>query len=144
MDKETKMNDVISKENAPNTLQKLLDFYDIVLDVDDNQAPDSVGLSIKNGLLRAIRAGRLEVQTTEKGVVLVQHLKQSHEKQSVTYNTMSGRHKMAMSPYGAEAHYDRMYALLGAMCGEDISFVANMKGVDNQCTDYLGMLFLRI
>lgn len=130
----------LSKENAKNEIQKMLDYYEI--DIDDIEDKD-LKRAIKSGmdrLMKAARLGRLIVEN-ENGFKVKQITRNNTE---ILYREIDGKAKMAMAGKDEKDYYGKSYALMGSLSGLGESAIAQMKGVDLSLVEVLGLIFLSV
>ena len=133
----------LSVESAQDVLDLFLDEYEI--DVDDFQDEEvDIYKSQCKTLIKQIRLGRIEIELTDKGVKVTQHLKRPPgEMQSITYSSVKGRSKSQMGNKKDTDLYGKMYSFLGALSGLGEHSIMALTGVDLRTAESLGYLFLR-
>ena len=129
----------ISEESAQFSLDELLDYYEI----DFNDLPaaqqDQMG-AVERKLIKWIREGRLEIKT-EDGIQCIQTLRNAEQ---ITYREIDGAAKTAMGTKTAEDQHGRVYAVMGALCGQGETLITKLKGPDLSLAECLGGLFLLV
>ena len=133
----------LSKESAQVVLNLFLDEYEI--DIDDCPEDEmEIQLDQYGRLIKQIRLGRIEIESTEKGIIVTQHLKRPPgEVQSITYNSVKGSSKSQMGNKKDTDVYGKMYAFLGSLSGLGEHAIMALSGVDLRTAESLGFLFLR-
>ena len=131
----------LSKKNAKEYLQKMLDYYEIDIDeIEDKKLKNA----IKQGsdrLIKAIRYGRIEFKF-ENGIQVIQTLRSNGE--TITYEEINGEAKTAMAGKHEDDFYGKSYALMGSLSGWGESAIKKLKGVDLSLVEVLGMIFLSV
>jgi len=129
----------LADEPATAQLTMLLDYYD--MDKDD---VDEIQRRLYGQMLKAIKKGRVEVVEEGGKVRLHQHLKDAPKDVSsvIVYNPVKGQHKIAMKE--DEDDYSKIYALMGAMCGEGGTVLHAFEGVDMSIVESFGAFFLAV
>lgn len=129
----------ISVENATESYQSLLDYYEI--DLADLPEKERIGLeSVAAKLIKWIRQGRLEINL-ENGIQCIQTLRSGGK---LIYREIDGASKTAMGTKEMTDQHGRMYAVLGTLCGEGESVIKMLKGPDLSLAECLGGLFLLV
>ena len=132
---------ILSKKNAKELLQKLFDYYEIKIeDIEDKR----VRSSIQNGfdrLLKGTMNGRLKIKF-DNGIEVVQILKTNGTE--IKYREIDGVAKTEMAGKEPDDHYGKAYALMGALSGLGENAIMQLKGVDLSMVETLGMIFLSV
>ncbi len=132
----------ISVETARGEVQKLLDYYELSIDEIEDETMRN---AIKQGydrLVKAVRLGRLMVDTGGNGIQVVQELRSSG--QTIMYREIDGNAKTAMAGKKADDHYGKAYSLMGSLSGLGEAAIRNLKGVDLSLAEVLGLIFLSV
>ena len=95
---------------------------------------------ILSRLLRAIRAGKLELKTGDKGLSLVQHLKDDKE---LTYREMCAADKAKVYAINDDP-IKRMHFLLGLLSGLGTDVIGKLKGADMRIGEAVAGFFLAL
>lgn len=136
-------NGKISEESAVEQLDILLEFYDIDKnDIEIEEGPEAVQ-TLMNGLIRAIRKGRLEIKVDSDGKLLVtQHLQHAPgDIDVVDYNIVGQKARLAMDRVKSTKEQERMCAFMGSLSGLGIQGVSNLVGADMGTMNRLATLF---
>ena len=136
-----KLKYILTKENAKNELQKMLDYYEIEI---DELEDDDLKKAIQQGydrLVKAVRLGRLEVKI-ENGIKIIQKLRDGTK--TIEYREIDGKAKTEMAGKKVDDNYGKAYALMGALSGLGEGAIKNLKGVDLSLAEVLGLIFLSV
>jgi len=136
-----KAEEVLSKGNAKNVLQKMLDYYEI--DIDDIEDKE-MKKAIKQGydrLVKATRFGRLKVNF-DNGIEVIQTTRAN--KTEIKYREIDGVAKTEMAGKDPNDNYGKAYALMGALSGLGEGAIKQLKGVDLSLAEVLGFIFLSV
>jgi hypothetical protein len=142
-EKESKKVLLISDESAREQLETLMDFYDIDKDdIEIEEGPEAVQ-TLMNGLIRAIRKGRLEIKTDSDGQLLVtQHLQHAPgDINTVEYNVVGQKARLAMDRVKSTKEQERMCAFMGSLSGLGVQGVSSLVGADMGTMNRLATLF---
>ena len=134
---------VISEEAAKDQLGVLLDYYDIDKnDIEIEQGPEALQ-TLMNGLVRAIRKGRLEISVGgENKLIVVQHLKfPPGDVTEIPYGIVGQKAKMAMDRVKASKEQERKCAFMSSLAGLAPGGVDKFVAVDMGTMDRLATLF---
>lgn len=132
---------ILTKENAKNELQKMLDYYEIEI---DELEDDDLKKAIQQGydrLVKAVRLSRLEIKI-EDGIKIIQKLRDGTK--VIEYREIDGKAKTEMAGKKVDDNYGKAYALMGALSGLGESAIKNLKGVDLSLCEVLGLIFLSV
>jgi hypothetical protein len=134
---------VISDETASEQIDAFLDYYDI----DPETLPEKVGDAIVSSLAkikRAIMAGQLEIVVDTETITITQNLTKPPKgfPGPVVYREITGQAKIGIKDDSGD--YGKMYAFLGALCGEGIGVIQKLKGKDLSLAEALGCCFLQV
>lgn len=129
----------LAEEAATEIFQELLDYYDIDYeDIVNDQGKDAAK-TLRNKLIRAIRAGRVETKMNddpEKGFQIIQHAKDGKIFEYNEYNA-----KAAEESDKARGVSGAQYRLLGSLSGKGDA-IKKMRGPDLKLAEYIAVLFL--
>ena len=142
-EKENKKVLVISEESAKEQLETLMDFYDIDKDdIEIEEGPEAVQ-TLMNGLIRAIRKGRLEIKVDSDSLLLVtQHLQYAPgDINTVEYNVVGQKARLAMDRVKSTKEQERMCAFMGSLSGLGVQGVSSLVGADMGTMNRLATLF---
>lgn len=138
----------ISEEVASDQLDLLLDYYDIEMEdfnevkIDGASSKAAIQISVRK-LTKAIRKGNLEITFNDGELFVTQKLiGKKYQRSELKYKPLGGSAKMAASKYDRDDFSGRMYAILGAMCGEGAPAIISLVGPDLSVAECLGGLFL--
>lgn len=132
---------ILTKKNAENELEKMLDYYEIDIDeIEDKELRKAIRQGYDR-LIKAVRLGRLEIKL-DNGIEIIQTLRSNNSK--ITYKEIDGVAKTQMAGKDEKDYYGKSYALMGSLSelGEDV--IKKMKGVDISLVEVLGMIFLSV
>lgn len=130
----------ISEEAAREQLDALYGYYEI----DFNDMPKALGEALKatdRKLVKAVRLGRIEVGTDDKGVIQVTQTTRNGEK--LTYREIDGNAKIAMGGKDENDAYGKAYALMGSLSGVGEAGIQQLKSHDLSVVECLGTVFLQ-
>ena len=142
-EKENKKVLVISEESAKEQLETLMDFYDIDKDdIEIEEGPEAVQ-TLMNGLIRAIRKGRLEIKVDSDSLLLVtQHLQHAPgDIKTVEYSVVGQKARLAMDRVKSTKEQERMCAFMGSLSGLGVQGVSSLVGADMGTMNRLATLF---
>lgn len=130
----------LGEEAATKVFQEILDYYDIDYeDIVNDQGKDAAK-TLRNKLIRAIRAGRLETnhsEIPEEGFQIIQHARHGH---TFTYNEYNA--KAAEESDKGRGVSSAQYNLLGALSGKGAASIKKMRGPDLKLGEYIAVIFL--
>ena len=134
---------IISSDVADEQIEALKLYYDI--DVDD--LPDNVKGAIVSSfkkIKRAIMEGRLEIEVTDDTILVKQTLCKvpAGVPGTLAYKEVSGQSKVAIRDDSTD--HGKMYAFMGALCGEGSKAILALKGKDLSLAESLGCVFLQV
>jgi len=128
----------ISEESAREQMQKLLDSYDIDKnDLEIENGPEWVATVI-NRLVRAIRAGHIEV--LDNGEVRHNLVYPKGDVTSVTYRRLNGNAMKERDK--AKGQTEKDFAFMASLCGSTSNGMAKMDPVDISIMQRLAQLFI--
>ena len=134
---------LISEDSAIEQLDILMEFYDI--DKNDIEIEEGVEAvqTLMNGLVRAIRKGRLEIKLDSDGKLLVtQHLKHPPgDIADVDYSVVGQKARLAMDRVKSTKEQERMCAFMGSLSGLGVQGVSGLVGADMGTMNRLATLF---
>ena len=134
---------MISGESAKEQLETLMDYYDIDKDdIEIEEGPEAVQ-TLMNGLVRAIRKGRLEIKVDGDGKLLVaQHLKHPPgDIDIINYNVVGQKARLAMDRVKSTKEQERMCAFMGSLSGFGSQGVSGLVAADMGTMNRLATLF---
>ena len=134
---------VISEEIAAEQLAVLMEYYDIDKnDIEIEEGPEAVQ-TLMNGLVRAIRKGRLEIKLDSDGKLIVtQHLKHPPgEIDSINYNVVGQKARLAMDRVKNTKEQERMCAFMGSLSGLGSTGIGSLVAADMGTMNRLATLF---
>lgn len=133
----------ISKESAEKEFEKFIDFYDVDLEVlDDDQR--EMFKSAQKKTIGAIMKGRVEFITDGDGrVVIHQHLRKEGSS-VVKYGVLIGTAKNSIKSGKNKSDYGRLYALMGSLSGIAEYQISKFEGSDLTTMEALATLFLML
>ena len=134
---------VLSEEAAKDQLEILLDYYDIDKnDIEIEQGPEALQ-TLMNGLVRAIRKGRLEISLGEESkMVVTQNLKfPPGDAKEIIYGIVGQKAKMAMDRVKSSREQERKCAFMSSLAGLAPGGVDKFVAVDMGTMDRLATLF---
>lgn len=127
----------ISHEVAEKQLQGFLDYYEVDISHIELEAQRSAVRGACDKLIRAIEAGRLELDS-DAGTAVI-HRKNGA---ALTCRELNGKAKVEMSRRPETDMHGRIYALIGSLSGIGFNGIQEMKGRDLVMVENLGILFL--
>ena len=142
-EKENKKVLLISEESANEQLETLMNFYDIDKDdIEIEEGPEAVQTLI-NGLIRAIRKGRLEIKTDSDSQLLVtQHLQHAPgDVSTIEYKVVGQIARLAMDRVKSTKEQERMCAFMGSLSGLGVQGISSLVGADMGTMNRLATLF---
>ena len=143
MTKSIEKKQLISEESAKEQLDILMDYYDIDKDdLENEEGPEAVQ-TLMNGLVRAIKNGRLEIKVdSELKLVVTQHLKHAPgDIDTVDYNIVGQKARLAMDRVKSTKEQERMCAFMGSLSGLGVQGVSSLVGKDMGTMNRLATLF---
>lgn len=130
---------ILSKDAAEAVVMSIFKYYEIdPSEIEDKEQKKFIAANYDR-LVKAARLGRLEVET-EKGIKVIQHLKESSEK--IEYKEIDGNAKVATAGKETTDFYGRIYAVQGSLSGLGETGIKKLKGVDLSLCEVLGAIFL--
>ncbi len=142
-EKENKKVLVISDESAKEQLEILMDYYDIDKnDIEIEEGPEAVQ-TLMNGLIRAIRKGRLEIKVdSDAKLLVIQHLQHAPgDIDVVEYSVVGQKARLAMDRVKSTKEQERMCAFMGSLSGLGVQGVSGLVGADMGTMNRLATLF---
>lgn len=127
----------LSHEVAEKQLQGFIDYYEIDVTNIEVETQRAAIRGACDKLIRAIEAGRLELNPGEGTAVI--HLKTGTK---LTCCELNGKAKVEMSRRPETDMHGRIYALIGSLSGVGFNGIQEMKGRDLVVVENLGILFL--
>lgn len=132
---------VLSKESAHEQVMDLLSYYDI--DVERMAASNAnAGAVLERSfdqLADFIRQGRVEVVRAADGRVTVkQHVTGTDP---LVYGELGAKHKLAMDRCKEGENYQRMYNLMGSLCGLGSAAIEKLPARDLAVVEVLSTVF---
>ncbi len=134
---------LISEESASEQLEILMEYYDIDKnDIEIEEGPEAVQ-TLMNGLVRAIRKGRLEIKVDSDHKLLVtQHLQHPPgDIDSINYSVVGQKARLAMDRVKSTKEQERMCAFMGSLSGFGLQGVSGLIGADMGTMNRLATLF---
>lgn len=134
---------LISEESAKEQLEILMEYYDIDKDdIEIEEGPEAVQTLI-NGLVRAIRKGRLEVKVDSDGkLVVTQHLQHPPgDVAIINYSVVGQKARLAMDRVKSTKEQERMCAFMGSLSGFGSQGVSGLVAADMGTMNRLATLF---
>ena len=133
---------ILSKDSAENELNKMLDYYEIdIKEIEDKDLKRAI-LQGRDRLIKAVRLGRLKIDTTDGQIKITQTLRSNGD--TIEYREIDGQAKAAMSGKSDGDNYGRAYALMGSLSGLGETAITKLKGVDLSLVEVLGLIFLSV
>ena len=134
---------LISEDSAIEQLDILMEFYDI--DKNDIEIEEGVEAvqTLMNGLVRAIRKGRLEIKLdSDQKLIVTQHLKHPPgDIADVDYSVVGQKARLAMDRVKSTKEQERMCAFMGSLSGLGVQGVSGLVGADMGTMNRLATLF---
>ena len=134
---------LISEDSAIEQLEILMEFYDI--DKNDIEIEEGVEAvqTLMNGLVRAIRKGRLEIKLdSDQKLIVTQHLKHPPgDIADVDYSVVGQKARLAMDRVKSTKEQERMCAFMGSLSGMGVQGVSGLVGADMGTMNRLATLF---
>lgn len=133
---------VCSEEIAKDNLDELLDYYDINKDdIEIEEGPEAMQ-TLLNGLVRAIRKGRLKIEINEGDLTVVQSLKfPPGDISEITYGVVNQKARMEMDKIKDNKAQERMLAFMASLSGCTSKVLVGFKGVDMGTMNRLATVF---
>jgi hypothetical protein len=134
---------LISEDSAAEQLEILMDYYDIDKnDLENEEGPEAVQ-TLMNGLVRAIRNGRLEIKVdSDQKLIVTQHLKHPPgDIETIDYNIVGQKARLAMDRVKSTKEQERMCAFMGSLSGLGVQGVSSLVGKDMGTMNRLATLF---
>ena len=134
---------IISEESAIEQLEVLMEFYDIDKnDIEIEEGPEAVQ-TLMNGLIRAIRKGRLVIKLdSDQKLVVTQHLQHAPGDIAVVdYSVVGQKARLAMDRIKSTKEQERMCAFMGSLSGLGVQGVSGLVGADMGTMNRLATLF---
>ena len=141
----TKKNEkiLISEDSAIEQLEILMEYYDIDKnDIEIEEGAEAVQ-TLMNGLVRAIRKGRLEIKVdSDLKLIVTQHLKHPPgDIDIVNYSIVGQKARLAMDRVKSTKEQERMCAFMGSLSGLGVQGVSGLVGADMGTMNRLATLF---
>lgn len=136
------MDQVISEERAQEILDQFTEYYDI----DPETMPENLQRVIASSLAKikkAIRDGRLEIETDGQSITVKQNLQKppAGVASQLTYKEVTGAAKIGIKDDSTD--YGKMYTFLGALTGDGVGVIQKLGGKDLSLAESLGVVFLQ-
>jgi len=133
---------ILSDDSAKKQLDLLLEYYDIEKDdIEIEEGPEAMQ-TLLNGLIRAIRKGRIEVVEQAGELIVRQNLKHPPgEMEMLEYGVVGQKARMAMDKIKDSRAQERMCAFMGSLAGLPPSALTKLKGVDMGTMNRLATVF---
>ncbi len=134
---------LISEESAKEQLEALMEYYDIDKDdIEIEEGPEAVQ-TLMNGLVRAIRKGRLEIKLdSDQKLVVTQHLKHPPgDIADVDYSVVGQKARLAMDRVKSTKEQERMCAFMGSLSGLGSTGIGSLVAADMGTMNRLATLF---
>jgi hypothetical protein len=126
----------ISEESAQKELKRLIDYYDV--DINETTSEQSAAVDqILSRLQKAIQAGKLELQESEKGLSLILHTKNDNE---LTFREICGADKAKLSAVGDDP-IKRLHYLAGLLCGLGTDVIGKLQVTDLRIVEAISGFF---
>jgi len=143
MTKSIEKKQLLSEESAKEQLEILMEYYDIDKnDIEIEEGPEAVQ-TLMNGLVRAIRKGRLEITVdSDNKLVVTQHLQ--HPPGDITdinYNIVGQKARLAMDRVKSTKEQERMCAFMGSLSGLGSTGIGSLLAADMGTMNRLATLF---
>ncbi len=134
---------LISKEMAAEQLEVLMEYYDIDKDDIEIEEGTEAVQTLMNGLVRAIRKGRLEIKVdADNKLVVTQHLQHPPgDIDSINYNIVGQKARLAMDRVKSTKEQERMCAFMGSLSGFGSQGVSGLVAADMGTMSRLATLF---
>ena len=132
----------LALEPATAVLEMLLDYYEIDKnDIEIEQGPEAMQ-TLFNGLIKAIRRGRLEISVESGDIKVVQHLRfPPGDVKEIVYGVVGQTARMAMDKIKSTAEQERMCAFMGSLADLPGGSLSKLKGVDMGTMNRLATVF---
>jgi hypothetical protein len=136
------MDQVISEERAQEILDQFTEYYDI----DPETMPENLQRVIASSLAKikkAIRDGRLEIETDGQSITVKQNLQKppAGVASQLTYKEVTGAAKIGIKDDSTD--YGKIYTFLGALTGDGVGVIQKLGGKDLSLAESLGVVFLQ-
>ena len=134
---------LISEDSAIEQLEILMEYYDIDKnDIEIEEGAEAVQ-TLMNGLVRAIRKGRLEIKVdSDLKLIVTQHLKHPPgDIDIVNYSIVGQKARLAMDRVKSTKEQERMCAFMGSLSGLGVQGVSGLVGADMGTMNRLATLF---
>lgn len=130
---------IVSAENAETAVRELLDFYEVDIDEYDNAQAKAGMELIFNKLQKAYMRGKLSNRREGGRFKIV--LKCEGERGPITFDELSGEHKLAMDGYDEKQNVAKQHALLGSMSSLGAKAIEKLAPVDLSIAECLATVF---
>ena len=132
----------LSEEAGNAAVVELLAYYEIEIDELPDQDQRDAMTAVAKKLARFYRMGLLENNDAEGTLKVIQHLQAPPgETKDLTYDRMTGAHKLAMDGFKDNQHFARMQALMGSLCGLPAAAMKKLTGNDASAMECLSAVF---
>ena len=134
---------IISEDSAKEQLEILMEYYDIDKDdIEIEEGPEAVQ-TLMNGLVRAIRKGRLQIKVdSDRKLLVTQHLKHAPgDIDTIDYSIVGQKARLAMDRVKSTKEQERMCAFMGSLSGLGVQGVSSLVGADMGTMNRLATLF---
>jgi hypothetical protein len=132
---------LLSEESALAALGKLTAYYET--DLDDVSPDQEPAINqIFSRLVTAFRQGKIDLsEDAEKGLSIIQHIKTTNGKDTLTYRELRGSDKTKLETAGSDPTR-RMHTLCGLLCGLGVDVIQKLPSGDLRVTEALAGFFL--
>jgi hypothetical protein len=130
---------IISAENAEAAVRELLDFYEVDIDEYENAQARAGMELICNKLQKAYMRGKLSNKRVDGKFKIV--LTCEAPRGSITFDELSGEHKLAMDGYDEKQNVAKQHALLGSMSGLGAKAIEKLSPADLSISECLATVF---
>lgn len=128
----------LSEESARAELKKLCLYYEVDLSetIDGNEAAVD---AVFSRLVKGFRSSRLEILEDDKGLTVVQTLR---NKETLSFGAFKGDLKPKLDAIAGDAPYKRMHTLAGMLCGLGFDAIGKLSPPDLRLTEAVASFFL--
>jgi hypothetical protein len=129
----------ISAESAEASVRELMDFYKVDIDEYENAQAKAGMELILTKLQKAYMREKLENKRTDGKFKIVLHCEGTRGE--ITFDELSGEHKLAMDGYDEKQNVAKQHALLGSMSGLGAKAIEKLAPVDLSIAECLATVF---
>ena len=129
----------LSEESALGEMQRLCDYYDVNITALPEEQIVAVDQVLAK-LLTAFKTGRLELKEDDKGLSVIQNLRNG---ETLTYRELAGKDKARLN-LNPDNLLKAVHTLMGLLCGLGEDVTGKLSGPDLKAMEGLGQYFLAL